>query len=1081
MKILTLRFKNLNSLYGTWSIDFTAPEYLSDGIFAITGPTGSGKSTILDAICLALYGRTPRLPAVNKSSNDIMSRQTGECFAEVEFQIDDGVYIANWSQHRARKRPDGNLSDARHELSRADTGEIIASRIKDVAREIEKRTGMDFNQFTRSMMLAQGSFAAFLKASANERAPILEQITGTEVYSDISVRVHERYREEKELLSRLEAETSGIMLLESEELEELQRESSEAGEKKVQLRNIQKELESAVQWLKDIEMLHRQLDSLQEEEKSLADRLEDFKVSRDRLQSADRAAECEGPFALLEETRKQQERDLKALEELQADVENMSGMVEQTRALLSQAESDLANVKEAQSSGLQLIKDVRALDVSIREKSNALAAAEDALRAHNDQVRAKEYELTQASEDMKRHGDALAEVSRYMEEHRKDGNLVTDLSGIAAQIQQLKRVEELLLGKEQEIVRSISRVEEKRVHAEKMKLLREKRQDALTDAKQETERIDTMIKERLGGKLLREYKAEYDHLLKERELYSRIASLEEERGRLVDGRPCPLCGSEHHPYAEGNIPEVSEVQEECDRLQELITDVERLQEMLSSQKDVLHDADLAAAKAEADVLTAEQAERSAEKDRDQIITERSDSEQELRELLQTLKSVLEGYTLHADIAADPDAGLAELKERLHEWNRAQQQQEQLEKFLREAESRITSLTEVIQAMKQSENELQSSAKKLRADLREMEDGRKELFGEKDTDTEETGLATAVSRAEGECVRAQRAYEGARREKKLLDERIAGLEQSAEDRKTVLNQREQEFMKQLHTAGFETEEDFLQCRLTLQERTELRSQAEKLDQQQMVLDTREEDISKKLKEIEAEELTERELTELNDELQSVKRALDAVMQKLGALDQRLRSQAEAAERLSGLKERIAREKKELIRWGRLHELIGSADGKKFRNFAQGLTFELVVSYANRQLVRLTDRYLLVRDEQRPLELNVVDNYQAGDVRSTKNLSGGESFLVSLALALGLSHMSSRKVRVDSLFLDEGFGTLDEESLEGALETLAGLNEQGKMIGIISHVPALKERIATRISVIPERGGHSSLSGPGCLKV
>ena len=105
-------------------------------------------------------------------------------------------------------------------------------------------------------------------------------------------------------------------------------------------------------------------------------------------------------------------------------------------------------------------------------------------------------------------------------------------------------------------------------------------------------------------------------------------------------------------------------------------------------------------------------------------------------------------------------------------------------------------------------------------------------------------------------------------------------------------------------------------------------------------------------------------------------------------------------------------------------------KLLRNFAQGLTFELMVSHANRQLEKMTDRYLLIRDEQQPLELNVVDNYQAGEIRSTRNLSGGESFIVSLTLALGLSRMASRKVRVDSLFLDEGFGTLDEDALDTA---------------------------------------------------
>ena len=166
---------------------------------------------------------------------------------------------------------------------------------------------------------------------------------------------------------------------------------------------------------------------------------------------------------------------------------------------------------------------------------------------------------------------------------------------------------------------------------------------------------------------------------------------------------------------------------------------------------------------------------------------------------------------------------------------------------------------------------------------------------------------------------------------------------------------------------------------------------------------------------------------------------------------------------------------------MHQLSGSADGKKFRNFAQGLTFEMMTAHANRQLRKMTDRYLLIRDASEPLELNVIDNYQAGEIRSTKNLSGGESFIVSLALALGLSQMASRNVRVDSLFLDEGFGSLDEDALETALETLAGLQQTGKLIGIISHVPALKERIGAQIQVTPKTGGRSVISGPGVKNV
>jgi exonuclease SbcC len=140
--------------------------------------------------------------------------------------------------------------------------------------------------------------------------------------------------------------------------------------------------------------------------------------------------------------------------------------------------------------------------------------------------------------------------------------------------------------------------------------------------------------------------------------------------------------------------------------------------------------------------------------------------------------------------------------------------------------------------------------------------------------------------------------------------------------------------------------------------------------------------------------------------------------------------------------------------------------------------MMIGHANRQLQKLTDRYLLVRDDARPLELNVIDNYQAGQIRSTQNLSGGESFIVSLALALGLSHMASKNVRVDSLFLDEGFGSLDEEALDTALETLGSLQHEGKLIGLISHVAAVRERIGTRIQVIPDTGGRSVIRGPGC---
>ena len=208
------------------------------------------------------------------------------------------------------------------------------------------------------------------------------------------------------------------------------------------------------------------------------------------------------------------------------------------------------------------------------------------------------------------------------------------------------------------------------------------------------------------------------------------------------------------------------------------------------------------------------------------------------------------------------------------------------------------------------------------------------------------------------------------------------------------------------------------------------------------------------------------------------SLKNLREEISGLRHRLNDNAAAVVRMKGKKTEMEAQGRECLRWDKLHDLIGSADGKKYRNFAQGLTFDMMIGHANRQLQKMSDRYLLIRDNDQPLELNVVDSYQGGEIRSTKNLSGGESFIVSLALALGLSHMASRNVRVDSLFLDEGFGTLDEESLDTALETLASLQQDGKLIGVISHVPALKERISARIEVAPRTGGRSLIKGPGC---
>jgi DNA repair protein SbcC/Rad50 len=356
-----------------------------------------------------------------------------------------------------------------------------------------------------------------------------------------------------------------------------------------------------------------------------------------------------------------------------------------------------------------------------------------------------------------------------------------------------------------------------------------------------------------------------------------------------------------------------------------------------------------------------------------------------------------------------------------------------------------------------------------------------LFGNKEPDKVEANFKKELAQTEKEMKQARQNNEATRRALAALNSRLSDMEERLNRYETRQSQEEEQFTQRLGKSGFTHEDDFLKNRLPADKRKAINEKAKEFEQSKNTLAAQ---IADRLKHLNTEiekKLSQDNLEELTTQADQLSDELTIKMQNLGAaLESLENNKKKKMIFLEKQKERTI-QAAQLLRWAKLNHLIGSASGNKYRNFAQNITFDIMIEFANEQLVKMSDRYLLARSRDEQLELNVIDKYQGGIIRSSKNLSGGESFLVSLALALGLSAIASRKVRVDSLFLDEGFGTLDDEALHTALETLAELRQQGKLIGIISHVAALKERIPTQVQVIKKSGGISILKGPGVTKI
>ncbi len=1081
MKILKLRFKNLNSLYGEWEIDFSNPEYQYNGIFAITGPTGAGKSTIMDAVCLALYGRTPRLSNINKSTNEIMSRKTADCLAEVTFSTQSGTWRCTWSQHRARNSISGNLTAQHHELVNHLTNDVIESSIKGVETAIPGITGMDFERFTRSILLAQGGFAAFLQARPTDRAPILEEITGTEIYSTISIRVFQRQREEYQRLENLKAESGGIILLSESEKVTLRQNLENAEKSESALSNHEKDLQTIIHWQQKIAELNEEVKNYKSLESSARKEIEDFRPHLVRLNLALKANELEGGFSSLQNLRQQQIADTNELTRLQQDHNRLKDILQIDRDRLEKSRINLEAAETDMRSQRPLIQQIRLLDqqIAAQQKHTETIAAEIA------KIKSRITENTEKiNKCLKKISTLTAEKEKaeaYLQQNRADQALIGRLQAIATQIDALEPAAARLnkLHKEAEKSEKAAKKLEKQLSSEtdEVKTIEARYQQAIANTEIAFSKLNTL----LNGQAIADLRTQREKLLRQTLEIKNFQSFSEEREKLHDGHPCPLCGSTSHPFAEGQVPQVDAQEKQLEEMEKLIRKGETLEAEISSSKDLA--AQILAEKSEAEKKLATQHQKlvAARENLEKLTEETATQNSELENAKAAIAVNLAEFGIASDPGSDLKNLLEPLQRRLELWQKNQTQFDEANLKIGPLKAESATLTdsgaELDAELKEKEQTLASAE----VEVEELRLKRRSLFANRMPDQEEQKLEHQIELSKKLLNDNQKTFDKNQLEFNRIETLIKSLTENISNRKNQISNAEQEFSARLQQHGFSEESAFVNARLPQSERNELQSRQQSLESELKKYSSLFQQRESELVQLQQQNLASESIAVNQQKLAQVESELKAIISQIGAYRRQIADDDLALSRLAEKQNLIRAQELEFARWDNLNKLIGSSDGSRYRKFAQGLTFELLIGHANQQLQKLTGRYLLVHDPENPLELNVIDNFQAGEMRTTKNLSGGESFIVSLALALGLSAMASRKLRVDSLFLDEGFGTLDENALDTALTTLSSLHGEGKMIGIISHVTVLKDRINTRIQVQPGKFGRSVLSGTGVRKI
>ncbi|MDR9442011.1 MAG: SbcC/MukB-like Walker B domain-containing protein [Schleiferiaceae bacterium] len=1007
MKILYLEFENLNALKGLHRVDFQQAPLGEAGLFAITGPTGSGKTTLLDAICLALYRQVPRLGPVTRTlieqQQALLTRNTLQARALVKYRCREGDFTAEWSISTART---GKLREYEHKLFDAHNSSLVDKR-SEVAQANAQRIGLDYSQFIRSILLAQGDFAQFLQSNSKERARLLEKITGTHIYRDLGKRAFEKGRELDRQVQVIENQIEGDRekCLPEKEIKEHQKAEAAAKAQKDKLEKTRETYRQQHQLQQRIQEHQDKLKELRGNEKVLKEKREKFAQTEGRqLEAHQQLAPWQQALEKWQHHRDAQRKhqsELAARQESLQKAQSKLGQVrEEIQTLLQRRLSPEENPLEALENFRYWYQQEAQKRAELRNQFKTLSAS-----WQSQLPPAWELSLSKPQEAVPQLAALVAEAREAEAAARESESANPFLELEEAELQPLQTKLDQWQWQGAQIQKGEQQAQENQEEyqalAEKIKQL----PDQLKTARQAVQQAED--------------KAERARLEHEKAQLS--SRLESHRAHLEAGKPCPLCGALEHPWAQEPAPGAAELQQQKQT-------VEKLRKDWQAQQNAL--------------ARLEESEQHHQDKMEKLRQEMARQQEELKPLRENLAEIK---------ASLPTAAQQVKPSKLQNYLQGRKRLLEKEKTLQERMEWQEKLTPLLENL----NELLEQGRALKAQMEVYFSGDGPAF-------------------QARVKELREPYEEAQQKCRQLQEQIKTTRAYRDEAGEALRRLEMELQPALDKLPYATLPEALAHLLPHPEKEALEKRQQSLEQQHQQLRQSQQDRQALLEKDQAQQHSD--LPEnLEKERQGVEQEIQRVEDVYLTHYQALKRQEDLQKNIRERQE----EKESLLQKGRkwvlLKQQIGDAQGHNFSRFAQGLTLEQLIVLANQRLRQLSGRYQLRAPAPDQDELVIEDGDMGHLPRSVKTLSGGETFLISLSMALALSDLASRQVTIESMFIDEGFGTLDPHTLDQTLDVLERLQAQDRrQIGIISHVEALKERIGTQIQLQPGGQGYSSLS-------